>query len=55
MEPRSAALAELNTEERRALENRLLQRQSGKCFICDKDMDLVLHAGKLDVDHIDLW
>ncbi len=53
MESRSTVLAELNTDQRRALEARLLQRQSGKCFICNKDIDLVLHAGQLDIDHID--
>jgi len=30
-----------------------LARQSGRCFICDKPIDLVLHKGQLDVDHID--
>ena len=53
MATHSAVLAALNPEERRSLENRLLQRQSGKCFICDKVIDLVLHAGQLDIDHID--
>jgi len=53
MSTSSPVLAALNNEERRALENRLLQRQSGKCFICDKVLDLVLHAGQLDVDHIE--
>lgn len=53
MDTRSTILTNLNSEERRGLENRLLERQSGKCFICNKDVDLVLHAGKLDVDHID--
>jgi hypothetical protein len=53
MSTSSPVLAALNNEDRRALENRLLQRQSGKCFICDKVLDLVLHAGQLDVDHIE--
>src|SRR5258708_29688020 len=42
---RSPALAALSNDERRELEQRLLHRQSGKCFICDKVIDLVLHAG----------
>src|SRR5437667_445884 len=53
MATHSSTLAALNTEERRALENRLLQRQSGNCFICNKVIDLVLHAGQLDIDHIE--
>jgi CRISPR/Cas system Type II protein with McrA/HNH and RuvC-like nuclease domain len=53
MATRSSTLASLNPEERRALESRLLQRQSGKCFICDKVIDLVIHAGQLDIDHIE--
>jgi 5-methylcytosine-specific restriction endonuclease McrA len=53
MESRSTILADLNNEQRRALESRLLHRQSGRCFICNKVLDLILDAGKLDVDHID--
>ena len=53
MTEQSSFLAELNSEQRRTLENRLLDRQSGKCFICNKPLDLVLHAGQLDIDHID--
>lgn len=48
----SELLAGLSVEDRRALERRLLQRQSKKCFICDDAIDLVLHDGQLDVDHI---
>lgn len=43
----------LDPEQRTALEKRLLARQSGRCFICDKSVDLVLHKGQLDIDHID--
>jgi len=53
MTPRSPALASLNADGRRALEQLLLQRQTGKCFICDKVIDPVLHAGQLDIDHIE--
>lgn len=48
----SPTLAAMNSDERHALERRLLQRQSGNCFICDKVIDLVLHDGQLDIDHI---
>ena len=45
-------LSALSKEERAALEKRLAERQSGKCFICDKPIDLLLHQGQLDIDHI---
>ena len=49
----SRYLSGLNSDEREQLELRLHQRQNGHCFICDKQLDLVLHKGQLDVDHID--
>lgn len=52
MADRSPTLAALDKEGRDALERRLLERQTGKCFICDETIDLVLHDGQLDVDHI---
>ena len=42
----------LHLTDRAELEERLHDRQSGKCFICDEAMDLVLHKGGLDIDHI---
>jgi len=50
---RSQYLSSLNAEQRTQLEQKLLTRQSGKCFICDEAIDLVLHKGQLDIDHID--
>lgn len=52
MADRSPTLAALDKERRDALERRLLECQTGKCFICDETIDLVLHDGQLDVDHI---
>ncbi len=52
MAEHSAKLAYLNKEDRAALEKRLLERQSGKCFICDQTIDLLLHKDQLDIDHI---
>lgn len=49
----SKYLASLDADARAALEQRLLSRQSGRCFICNDPVDLVLHKGQLDVDHID--
>ncbi len=50
---RSKYLASLTDEQRRQLEERLMARQSGRCFICDETIDLVLHKDQLDIDHID--
>ncbi len=49
----SKYLGTLDAEARSKLEQRLLARQSGRCFICDDAIDLMLHKGQLDVDHID--
>ena len=49
----SKYLGSLGAEARAELEQRLLTRQSGRCFICDEAIDLLLHKGQLDVDHID--
>lgn len=49
----SEFLANLDAEARQALEKRLLDRQTGKCFICDELIDLFLSKGQLDIDHID--
>lgn len=46
-------LAELKDTDRKGLEKRLFDRQSGKCFICDERIDLLLHHGQLDIDHIE--
>ncbi len=51
--PISKYLTTLNPDRRAELEHRLLARQSGRCFICDDPIDLVLHKGQLDIDHID--
>ena len=52
MASRSETLAALDSDARADLEQRLRDRQAGKCFICDEVIDLVLHAGALDIDHI---
>ena len=51
--PSSMYLGALTVEDRAKLEQRLVSRQSGRCFICDDPLDLVLQKGQLDVDHID--
>jgi hypothetical protein len=52
MASHSEYLASLKSEDRIALERRLHERQSGKCFICDEVIDLVLHQDQLEVDHV---
>ena len=49
----SKYLSTLDADGRGKLEQRLLSRQSGRCFICNDPIDLMLHKGQLDVDHID--
>src|SRR6266404_2425568 len=49
----SKYLSGLNAEQRAQLEHRLHDRQKGRCFICDERIDLMLHKGQLDIDHID--
>ena len=52
MPAHSPFLASLDKLQKTELERRLLDRQSGNCFICDEQIDLVLHQGQLDIDHI---
>jgi len=49
----SRYLNSLNQIERMNLEKSLLETQNGVCFICGEPMDLKLHAGNLDIDHIE--
>lgn len=49
---KSQYLESLDEAGRTALEQRLWERQSGRCFISNKPIDLVLHAGQLDIDHV---
>ncbi|HEY0085656.1 MAG TPA: HNH endonuclease [Allosphingosinicella sp.] len=48
----SFALRQLSKEERGALIGRLWQRQNGQCYISQLPIDLQLHDGSLDIDHI---
>lgn len=52
MTERSPALSALDKKGRTDLERRLLDRQTRKCFICDEAIDLILHEGQLEIDHI---
>lgn len=48
----SAFLNKLSSQERKELERRLLEAQQGACFICEQPIDLVLHEGEIDIDHV---
>ena len=45
--------ASITAEQRADLQVRLLELQSGKCYICDEPIDLEIHNGSLDIDHIE--
>jgi hypothetical protein len=53
MTQHSQFLSGLKDTELRALKQRLFERQSRKCFICDEVLDLVVHADQMDVDHVE--
>lgn len=48
----SFVLRQLSTDERKTLVKRLWDRQAGRCYISGKVIDLALHSGEIDVDHI---
>lgn len=49
----SLYLNSLSADQRKELEARLLKSQQGNCFICEKPIDVVLHANALDIDHVE--
>ncbi len=52
MPAHSIYLARLSDAERAALEKRLYDRQSGRCFLCDEPIDLNVQRDALHIDHI---
>lgn len=49
----SLYLNSLSADQRKELEARLLKSQGGNCFICEKPIDVVLHANAVDIDHVE--
>lgn len=49
----SLYLSSLTAEQRESLTSKLYDMQKGKCFICEKPVDLVLHEGALAIDHVE--
>lgn len=50
---KSKYLSSLSSDQRNELQQRLYNRQNKACFICEKKIDLHLHEGALEIDHID--
>ncbi|MFA5185734.1 MAG: HNH endonuclease signature motif containing protein [Patescibacteria group bacterium] len=48
----SLYLNSLSVDTRTSLEQRLWQSQGKVCFICQEPIDLIVHKGALDIDHI---
>ncbi|MGE3062911.1 MAG: HNH endonuclease [bacterium] len=48
----SLYLSKLNSKEKESLVNELHSIQKGKCFICGEDIDLNIHEGNYDIDHV---
>jgi HNH endonuclease len=53
MPQHSPFLSSLSDPDLRDLKQRLLDRQSRRCFICDEQLDLVVHADQMEVDHVE--
>ena len=48
----SLYLNRLSADDRVSLEQELHGIQSGNCFICEQAVDLQIHKGKIDIDHV---
>ncbi len=50
---KSRYLSALGSEDRQLLVRQLHRLQNRRCFICTSEIDLDLHKGQIDIDHID--
>ena len=48
----SLYLNRLSSEDRQILEQKLHNLQGGNCFICEQEVNLLVHKGSLDIDHV---
>ncbi|MDT4288137.1 HNH endonuclease signature motif containing protein [Methylomonas sp. MO1] len=48
----SLFLNRLSTDDRQVLEIKLHRIQGGNCFICEQAIDLQVHKGAVDIDHV---
>src|ERR1019366_845492 len=48
----SLYLARLTPEERHELIRKLYDAQKAHCFICEQEVDLVVHKNSIDIDHV---
>jgi len=49
----SLYLSGLSEKQREELEQALWSAQHGVCFICEREIDLKLHANAIDIDHVE--
>jgi hypothetical protein len=49
----SLFLSRLSADQRASLVGRLHEAQGSNCFICERPIDLAVHGGSVDIDHVE--